>query len=106
MSRWEAEARYEAFRQVARERTLFELSEVLSPGLFYGLTLQPVDHTALPVWKATWNGGNFQWPEIVRHFRKDTDRFEVAIWSGGDLCGLAAGRASNGPDNVTVHFLE
>jgi hypothetical protein len=106
MSRWEAEARYEAFRQVAREQTQFELSGVLPPSLFHGVNLQPIDDTALLVWGATWNGGNFQWPEIVHHFRKDTDRFEVAVWKGEDLCGLATGRVSHGLDNVTVHFLE
>jgi hypothetical protein len=32
------------------------------------------------------------WPEIVQDYRRNApDRFEVAIWSGSVLCGLAIG---------------
>jgi hypothetical protein len=43
---------------------------------------------------------------VVEHFKRDTHRFEIAIWSGGELAGLSVGGVSDGPDNVTVHFLE
>jgi hypothetical protein len=68
--------------------------------------LTAIDGLCLDTWDATWSGQMFDWRAIDAHFKRDTDRFEVAVWSGQTLCGLAAGRSSNGPDNVTIHFLE
>lgn len=48
----------------------------------------------------------FPWRRIVGQTRPYFRRFELALWHNGNLYGLAIGRASKGPDNVTVHFLE
>lgn len=109
MGRWEAEIRYEEFREVAREVALrFVLSmptwESEEEKLLVRLTA--IDEPCLDIWESTWGNKMFDWREIDTHFKRDTDRFEVAVWSGEELCGLASGRSSNGPDNVTIHFLE
>lgn len=109
MSRWEAEIRYEEYRQVAREaahRYVGTTPVWNSEEEKRSVRLTAITGPCLDAWDASWGDKMFNWREIDAHFKRDTDRFEVAIWSGGILCGLAAGRSSNGPDNVTIHFLE
>jgi hypothetical protein len=48
----------------------------------------------------------FPWRKILGQTRPYLRRFEIAIWSDGRLLALAVGRASRGPDNVTIHFIE
>lgn len=109
MGRWEAEIRYEEYRDVARWAAQ---SFVTSIPLWRSdeerdlVRLTAIDEAALNSWEATWPDKMFDWREIASHFKKDVDRFETAIWFGEELCGLTAGRCSNGPDNVTIHFLE
>jgi uncharacterized protein YdcH (DUF465 family) len=109
MGRWEAEVRYEEFREVAREVALRYVRSMpiwASEEERLLVRLTEIDEPCLDIWEATWKTKMFNWREVDAHFKRDTDRFEVAIWSGEELCGLCAGRSSNGPDNVTIHFLE
>ena len=107
--RWEAEIRYEALRDVAREVSRAQLSQLgldLTPKDWDEIRFSAIDGDALEIWEATWPVKEFDWSEVDGHFKRDTDRFELAIWRGEELCGLSSGRVSNGPDNVTIHFLE
>jgi hypothetical protein len=110
MGRWEAEVKYEEFREVARERALWfvHTMPVWNSDEEKSLVrLTAIDDDCLDILESTWPDPEFNWRVIDTHFkRNDTDRFEVAIWSGEQLCGVASGRASNGPDNVTIHFVE
>jgi hypothetical protein len=38
--------------------------------------------------------------------RSTLNRFEVAVWSGATLCGLAVGKPSDGPSHLAVRLLE
>lgn len=79
------------------------------------LRLHPIDEAAVDqasVWPnmAEHSVGGFPWDEIHRQVRSTPRRFEIAIWDGVLLCGLAIGMASRGKDgpdtNVTIRFLE
>lgn len=100
---------YEEFRRVAREATLRFVTSMPvwnSEEEKLSVRLTGIDAACLDACDATWGDTMFDWQVIDAHFKRDTDRFEVAIWSGETLCGLAMGRSSNGPDNVTIYFLE
>jgi hypothetical protein len=53
-----------------------------------------------------WTKKEYPWDSLWRDFRPYIDRFEVAIWANGQVCGLALGRPSRGNQNVTIHFVE
>jgi hypothetical protein len=95
--------RYEAFRDEARER----VQASLNVGVRFQLT--GVDELALEVWRRDWRvkgPKSFDWDDVKTVLGNQNDCFEVAIWCGDKLCGLAMGRCSGGPDNVTIHFIE
>lgn len=50
--------------------------------------------------------GGFPWRLIWDQVRTTPRRFDVAIWDGPALCGLAVGMASRGKTNVTIKWLE
>jgi S-(hydroxymethyl)glutathione synthase len=107
---WEANERYEGYRQAVREHVLEDYRSNIFIGnlssLNQGLKFLAINDDALVAWRANRTSWNFPWDNVVEHFKRDTHRFEIAIWSGGELAGLSVGGVSDGPDNVTVHFLE
>jgi hypothetical protein len=104
--------RYEIYRETARGLTaaLIRLAasngpaarRVLMPPEAAFASLSEIDDRAL----AAAAGWHFPWRRIVGQARPYFRRFELALWYRNDLYGLAVGRASRGPDNVTIHFLE
>lgn len=103
----ESAARYLGRRDAAREMTLermYELArlDVAPTRILTGLDLREIDDEALELSQ----GWGFPWRKIVGQFRPYDRRFEVAVWCGRELCGLAVGRASKGKRNVTIHFIE
>lgn len=109
MGRWEAEIKYEEYRAVAREVALRFVQSMpvwTSADECAAVRLADIDAPCLDVWRRSWRHKEFDWDENAAHFKREVDRFELAIWSGEQLCGLAIGRVSRGPDNVTIHFLE
>ncbi len=47
------------------------------------------------------------WPDIAAQFRQNSpDRFDLAIWHGNTLCGLAIGKPSQSRRHLTVEFIE
>jgi hypothetical protein len=108
---WEANERYEGLREGSRDFSLGIFCTTIFvgdlQGLTEGLAFTAIDDAAMREWHATQPHWEFRWDEIVPHYRRnDTDRFEIAIWKQRELAGLGIGRVSNGPDNVTIHFLE
>jgi hypothetical protein len=111
MSAHAANQRYTEYRGAACDFVLQIYMENIFVGdlapLAEGLELGPIDGDALAAYEATAASWEFDWIEWhVHFFRNDPDRFDVAIWQGGELCGLAVGRPSTGNDNVTIHVLE
>src|SRR4051812_18595939 len=98
MSRWEAEIKYEEYRDVARWAALRFVRTMPvwnSEAERMSVRLSAIDPIVLINWEQTWPADTrmFPWREIDTHFKRDVDRFEVAIWSDWILCGLASGRA-------------
>jgi hypothetical protein len=70
------------------------------------IRLGPITDAAARSWSATAQNPTFPWPTLQRQFSPYIDRFEVAVWGDGQVCGLAYGRPSKGAGNVTIHFVE
>lgn len=105
MDRWEAEIKYAAYRQVAREATYNAARGTLPENMISGLSLSEIDDPALDIFIATWDG-EYDWQYLANRFRSDSHRLELAIWHDENLCGLTFGGISDGPENVTIRFLE
>lgn len=103
---WKAAARYEGYRTAAREATV-DAIVTLGLGDLVGrrFSLTGIGAYELTDWQ-TWPVKHFEWQEVVDDFRPYLKRFEIAIWQNAKLLGMAIGRPSDGPDNVTLHFLE
>ena len=111
MSAYAANQKYTEFRTAACDFVLERYKESIFvndlASLTKGLEFVPIDERALEAYAATNANWQFDWLEWYRHFwRNDPDRFDIAIWQNGELCGLAAGRPSTGNDNVTIYVLE
>ena len=70
-----------------------------------------LDPRALAAWTSSWRGHprrlhNWNWAEYQREFINSPSRFELAVWSGTVLCGLAVGKLSRGRENLSVQLLE
>jgi hypothetical protein len=102
-SRSSAEGKYRELLRVAFEEAEGELAAV---GL--RVELRRIDAAALaqvPQWegrRVSWN-----WPEMMARWRRNhTNRFEVAVWQGDFLCGVALGRPSSTAAHASLHYIE
>lgn len=109
----------QALQRYARLRRLaYEAVERLGGrGGATGLRLTDIDSHALDVWRSTWihmhplGYGGWDWDGLVARVHTRPSAFQVAIWSGGELCGLAVGRLSKRRPSgrrhtISVHYLE
>jgi hypothetical protein len=82
-----------------------------------GIRLTDIDSHALDAWRSTWihahplGYGGWDWDGLVARVCTRPSAFQVAIWSGEELCGLAVGRVSRRRPSgrrhtVSVHYLE
>ncbi len=79
-----------------------------------GVTLTGITAGALDEWGLRWDRsgelpdrGGWPWAGLVEHRRRNhPDRFELAIWHGGTLCGLALGKAAPSRAHLSVDYLE
>jgi hypothetical protein len=106
----EAHSRYQGYRDAAFHLT-WECMQPRLPGV--DLKVLPINELALHFWGEiirplglTYEAGGFRWDQIFQQIRTTPRRFDVAIWDGSVLCGMAAGKASRGGENVTVKWLE
>ena len=70
--------------------------------------LRAIDAGALQGF-GSWTGRRvaWPWPPMVAEWRQDhPNRFELAIWKDGVLCGLALGRPSAGPSHLSLYYME
>lgn len=102
--------RYQGYRDAAYDLTWRDLHTQVPAEC--DLRLWPIDDKALTYWQAIKAvgaldpRGSFPWDEIYRQVRSCPRRFDIAIWDGLNLCGMACGMASRGPSFVTVKWIE
>lgn len=123
-----AHQRYAAIRTWAYEEGLREALAIAASGaighgrarrLLGGrVRLTGLDLPAIAAWETMWRdrphwtgAGGWAWDRLARRFGRRPQCFHLAVWSGDQLCGLAAGRVSRrtrvGARNlVSVHFME
>lgn len=70
-----------------------------------------IDQNVLDTWRMYWSGhsqrlNDWDWVEYQRHYRNSPSRFELAVWSSSQLCGMALGKPSSGRENLSVVILE
>lgn len=105
----EAHSRYQGFRDAAFHATWACVSRLVPQG---NLRVMPINREALSFWQAVRSfgfldpRGGFPWDRIYDQLISTPRRFDVAIWSGSLLCGMAAGKASRGDENVTIKWME
>ncbi|WP_366554923.1 hypothetical protein [Aquibaculum sediminis] len=111
----EAQSRYQGYRDAAYDATWRCMLPLLQS---IDLKIFPLGRHALAYWSAIKNfesidpgqgflpGGGFPWDKIYRQFRSTPRRFDIALWDGDKLCGLAIGNASRGKRYVTIKWIE
>ncbi|MNM26802.1 hypothetical protein D3C81_372720 [compost metagenome] len=103
----EAETRYSSIRQesyqLAEELFKLQFEDVAVTGITYqtadiadGWAHLPDDEFSI----------GWRWRDKLRLFRKRPRRVEVALWEGGELCGLALGKVTKGRLFATIHYLQ
>lgn len=106
----EAHSRYQGYRDAAFDRTWEELHRSVPTDC--DLRVMPIDGEALGFWQAIKSfgfvhpSGGFPWDDIFYQIHSTPRRFDIAIWDGPLLCGLGAGMASKGGENVTLRWVE
>ncbi len=102
-SRSSAETRYRDLRRLAFQNAQGDLA---AAGVV--VELRAIDATAIVAFGA-WQGRRVAWPwrQMVADWRHGhPDRFELAVWSGGTLCGLAMGRPAPTASHLSLYYLE
>jgi len=98
------------YRQLVADTLKHALSE-LSPSFPTLTSLTHVDQAAIAAWKEQWLPAmptgevwsTWDWEaEIARWERRTRRRFDMAIWSHDELCGLAIGRPSLRKQNFSI----
>jgi len=104
-------ARYNAIREAALGDAQQRLRARISAPLGSSVVLSLIDKTALMAWQEQWTpradrAGGWNWPDQRRRLAATISRFEVAVWSGSVLGGLAIGKPSKGPSHLAMQLLE
>lgn len=92
-----------AYRKVERGAGLDELR--FRAGPINGATLSAWETQWTPSFTGSVDYGEWNWVDRRREFRSPS-RFEVALWCGTELCGMAIGKLSAGRTIVGVHYME
>ena len=106
----DAHRRYQGFRDAAFHYAYDEMTKHTPSDCI--LAIREVDAKAISLAMAnislgySHKNGGFQWDLIWRQVRSTPRRFDVSVWDGSFLCGLAIGMASRGKQNVTIKWME
>lgn len=111
----QAQSYYAGLRRIAYDHAA---GEALVRGVHRApVRLADTDEQTIAVWRSTWTGrhpsgaGGWPWDVLLRKAWRRPSAFHLAIWSGGELCGLAVGRLSRRRvlgirHTLSVHFME
>jgi len=103
--------RYNAMREAAIFDAEERLQARISDTFGIPIELSLIDERALLAWQEQWKPrsdrlGGWNWREQRLRLASTVSRFEVAIWSGPLLLGLAIGKPSKGPSHLAIQLLE
>jgi hypothetical protein len=71
------------------------------------LRLTGLSHAAISAWQGQWAGGTgWNWRELRDDCFSNYKRFDLAIWYGGSLCGLALGRPTKSKLALKIELVE
>ncbi len=106
----QTQERYRQVRSLAYQAT----ARVLRQGLAPQARLTEIGLSALQIYRETWPDAyglrghevQFDWDSLFRHYRRKYSRFEAALWDDDALCGLCYGMPSQGPQHLTLQFME
>lgn len=102
-----AEARYSGLRLAALGQASGLFVPFIAP---VPVHLSTITATALDTWRRHWTGhlsrlSAWPWDAMLTDYRRHhPSRFELAVWSGDALCGLALGRT--GTAYCSIEYLE
>lgn len=105
----DAHSRYQGYRDAAFHQTWLAISGRVGG---HDIRILPINQEAMAFWQAissfgaTFRSGGFPWDHIFDQLYTTPRRFDIAIWDGPVLCGMAAGKASRGNENVTIKWME
>jgi hypothetical protein len=102
-SRSSTEFRYRKLRREA-----FQEAEANLTAIGLAAALRPIGTAALEAFRV-WSPRrvSWPWPEMTGSWRRaHPDRFELAVWRDGILCGLALGRPAPSAAHMSLYYLE
>ena len=104
-------ARYNAMREAALADAEQRLQNRISDPLGSTIRLSLLDERALGAWQQQWKprpdrSGGWNWRDQRLRLASTISRFEIAIWSGPFLGGLAIGKPSRGASHLAIQLLE
>jgi len=107
----DALVRYNAMREAALADAQNRLIARIEVAHGIPVRLSLIDEVALQAWQAQWRrqfglDGGWNWREQRLRLGSTVSRFEVALWSGPVLGGLAIGKPSKGPSHLALQLLE
>jgi hypothetical protein len=108
-------ARYARIRRIAYDLVTDEAIRQGTAGSTLRLT--DIGTEARAAWRKTWTHrhpsghGGWDWERLALRFRRRPSAFQLALWSGDRLCGLAVGRASarrvdGRRHTLSIHYME
>lgn len=102
----EAEKRYQAYRELVYENAMLEFPGVVVKGIDF------IDCVAADNWKnmpmsfARTYRGTWEWAKEYSFYRNRPNRFEISLWSQGNLCALCYGQTSKNGTKVRMNLIE
>jgi hypothetical protein len=89
----------------------FASEGIRETGFSVPFALRTIDNQAMACWRTHWKHHpsrtvSWDWEEIRRMYRARYDRFDFALWSDDQLCGLSMGRFSRNRTRLNVNWIE
>lgn len=103
--------KYLSIKQMVYETILAEICPYIGPSL---TDLTEINWSAIRAWESQWRPSmpqgkiwsDWDWRTDTRAWKRHVDCFEVAVWSGNQLCGLGVGKPSANRNNMSVYLLQ
>jgi len=113
MTKHQYEQKYTAIRISAFRAVISQIlhQPLISPEIKDGLKFSLIQQDELLYYDRHWKDcpsrkANWDWRSLSEKNKKHPDRFEIAVWFGNTLCGLAIGTPSKSRSHLSLHYIE